>query len=51
MSQNLSDAFENSVETLPQKTIRVYRPNGPKRKRKPIKIFRLPKVMQGSDNE
>ncbi|OMJ65523.1 hypothetical protein SteCoe_38063 [Stentor coeruleus] len=51
MSQNLSDELETSVETLPQKTIRVCRPNGPKRKRKPIKIFRLPKVMQGSDNE
>ncbi|OMJ74201.1 hypothetical protein SteCoe_26926 [Stentor coeruleus] len=51
MSHDFPETLESSIETLPQKSIRIYKPNGPRRKRKPIKVFRLPKVIQGSNDE
>ena len=49
MYQNSLDIAENHNNLMSKNSIRIYKPNKPKRKRKPIKVFRLPQVTQGEE--
>ena len=49
--QNKINYNENNTKIIQDNSIRIYKSNKPKRKRKPIKVFRLPQVTQGEEEE
>jgi len=49
-SNYISDTVNFTGETNePVNIIRIYKPTNPRRQRKPIKVFRLPRVEQGEE--
>ena len=49
MNQTFDDDPKFEIKEAPVNIIRIYKPTVPRRQRKPIKVFRLPKVMQGEE--